>query len=253
MKTEEKQLAVSETFLSIQGEGKTSGVLSVFIRLAGCNLMCGGQGTQKDGKLYNNATWRCDTIEVWMKGKKKEHREFVNELIQKFDFISVLRDGAHLVITGGEPLLQQEAIASFLYYLNTAFGINPFTEIETNGTIVPLKDLEVMVDQWNVSPKLSNSGEPHDKRIVKDALKWFVRKEEAQLKFVISGTNSLSEAIAIKNMFDIKNQKVWFMPAASSRKELATIQDFVSKAAILNRVNYSNRLHLELWDKKTGV
>ena len=67
-------LIVSEYFYSIQGEGKTMGVPSVFIRLTACNLMCGGRGTEKDFKLHNGATWRCDSIEVWRKGKKwKKH------------------------------------------------------------------------------------------------------------------------------------------------------------------------------------
>ena len=69
-------LPIAETFYSIQGEGITTGYPSVFVRLAGCNLMCGGQGTQFDGELHDGATWRCDTIEVWMKGKMKE---FVDE------------------------------------------------------------------------------------------------------------------------------------------------------------------------------
>ena len=42
------KLAISEVFYSIQGEGKTMGIPAVFVRLAGCNLMCGGMGTQFD-------------------------------------------------------------------------------------------------------------------------------------------------------------------------------------------------------------
>ena len=58
------KLAISEIFFSIQGEGKTVGIPSVFVRLGGCNLICGGEGTQNDKKLHNNAKWRCDTIEI---------------------------------------------------------------------------------------------------------------------------------------------------------------------------------------------
>ena len=35
----EPRLSVSEVFYSIQGEGKTMGFPSVFVRLGGCNLM----------------------------------------------------------------------------------------------------------------------------------------------------------------------------------------------------------------------
>ena len=53
------KLSISEVFYSIQGEGKTVGIPSVFVRLAGCNLMCGGMGTQFDGELHNGAEFRC--------------------------------------------------------------------------------------------------------------------------------------------------------------------------------------------------
>ena len=62
------KLAISEHFYSIQGEGKFTGVPSVFLRLKGCNLTCGGKKTVSTKKLDSGATWRCDTIEVWLTG-----------------------------------------------------------------------------------------------------------------------------------------------------------------------------------------
>ena len=70
-----QKLAISEVFYSIQGEGKTVGIPSVFVRLGGCNLMCGGMGTQFDGELHNGAEFRCDTVEVWMQAQSKEVEE----------------------------------------------------------------------------------------------------------------------------------------------------------------------------------
>ena len=51
------QIKIAEHFYSIQGEGRTAGYPAIFIRLSGCNLLCGGAGTQTDGKLHNGATW----------------------------------------------------------------------------------------------------------------------------------------------------------------------------------------------------
>ena len=112
------KLAISEVFYSIQGEGITSGYPAVFVRLGGCNLMCGGMGTQFDKELHNNATWRCDTI---------------------------------------EPLIQQNALKCFIEYIDLLYK-NVYIEIETNGTIKPSDYLTKRIDQWNCSPKFENSG-----------------------------------------------------------------------------------------------
>ena len=84
------KLAVSEVFYSIQGEGPTTGYPAVFVRLGGCNLMCGGEGTQKDKELHDGATWRCDTIEVWMKSRAKEFKD-----ILPINCIEAIKQGAN--------------------------------------------------------------------------------------------------------------------------------------------------------------
>jgi 7-carboxy-7-deazaguanine synthase len=104
-----KKLAVSEVFYSIQGEGKTVGIPSVFVRLGGCNLMCGGMGTQFDGELHNGAEFRCDTVEVWMKATSKELHEILPQ-----DCVEAIRNGAHVILTGGEPTMQQAGLYELL-------------------------------------------------------------------------------------------------------------------------------------------
>ena len=103
-----QKLAISEVFYSIQGEGKTVGIPSVFVRLGGCNLMCGAMGTQFDGELHNGAEFRCDTIEVWMKATSKN----VNEILDK-ECLEAIKQGAHIILTGGEPTMQQKGSIVF--------------------------------------------------------------------------------------------------------------------------------------------
>lgn len=249
--SKENHLAVAEAFYSIQGEAQTMGRPSIFIRLAGCNLMCGGKGTEKDGKLHNGATWRCDTIEVWLKGKKKSHEELIQELDARFGFLTRLKHGSHLIITGGEPLLQQNQIVSFLYYLSAQYGIEPFTEIETNGTIEPIYDLECLVDLFNVSPKLTNSGESNQSRDT-GALKKFANLN-AQYKFVVSEDEEIQEVISIMTKYKLKPVDVWLMPAASDRDTLNKVSKYVIQNAMTYGLNYSHRLHIEIWNQKTGV
>ena len=76
-------LKISELFYSVQAEGTSTGIPSIFIRLQGCNLMCGGPGgsLMKEGK----ATWWCDTEAVWKLGK-----EYSNEDLHLSAHLSVL-------------------------------------------------------------------------------------------------------------------------------------------------------------------
>ena len=238
------KLAVSEQFYSIQGEGKTMGVRAVFLRLAGCNLMCGGMGTQFDGELHNGAKWRCDSIEVWMKGKQKEFEDVLEK-----DLIDELRQGAHLVITGGEPLMQQAGIINFIYYLINERKINPFIEIETNGTILPNENLLKLVSQWNVSPKLLSSG--NEKQIaIKDDVLSLLSGFNTQFKFVVDSEEDLSEILELDG---IPNSKVWLMPAGENETLLKQKAEKVAEICKQHKFNYSHRLHITLWNQKTGV
>ena len=148
-----QKLAISEVFYSIQGEGKTVGIPSVFVRLGGCNLMCGGMGTQFDGELHNGAEFRCDTVEVWMQAQSKEVEEVLCD-----ECYTAIENGAHIILTGGEPTMQQKGLEAFINYVKDEITPEPFFEVETNGTIMPSDFLLEEVSLWNCSPKLSNSG-----------------------------------------------------------------------------------------------
>jgi 7-carboxy-7-deazaguanine synthase len=82
-------MVITEIFRSIQGESTYAGLPCIFVRLTGCNLRC---------------TW-CDTAYAFHGGKKMsvdEVTERVNELAGG--------QSAIVELTGGEPLLQPEAV-----------------------------------------------------------------------------------------------------------------------------------------------
>ena len=80
-----------EIFHSLQGEGVTAGRPSVFLRLATCNLAC---------------SW-CDTKYTWDWDSYENEREVVSLFVSEVEE-RLLRFGCpRLVITGGEPLMQQ--------------------------------------------------------------------------------------------------------------------------------------------------
>lgn len=236
-------LFVSEVFYSLQGEGSTMGFPSVFLRLTGCNLLCGSNISYAGIK----STWLCDTIEVWKKGNKVLFVDILKLHIKQ------LKAGAHLVITGGEPLLQQKEIVQFLKWFRGEYRFLPFTEIETNGTIFPMIPLRGFIDLWNCSPKLANSGENIKRRRDRAALN-VINNCNSIFKFVIidkSDWQEIAEYYLGNKIID--KDKIWLMPAASTIGELLERNQEVCQLALEKQVKFSTRLQVEIWNKTVGV
>lgn len=230
-----KFLVVAETFYSIQGEGPSTGHPAVFLRLAGCNLLC------------KSATWVCDTIEVWKRGTATDFEDVLTP-----QFIYELQRGAHLVITGGEPLQQQERIVEYLQFLAKHKNCQPYVEIETNGTVVPSRHLRYIVHQWNVSFKLSNSGEPADKRINEGALSVFNGMQNTVFKIVVATEEDVLELVQdFGNIINLG--RVTLMPAGATQEELNAVRPAVVEICKRMCMRYTDRAHIVIWNKKTGV
>ena len=229
-----RNLIISELFYSIQGEGQTMGIPAVFLRLSGCNILCKGKG------------WICDSIEVWKKGIKTPFEEVLNsDLVQRLD------NGAHLIITGGEPLLHQKKIVEFLEWFKQVNGWIPIVEIETNGTIIPIDGLTKLVTYWNCSPKLSTTGETRKRRYNEVALKKIQTLKNSIFKFVISEKQDVLEML---NEFSVINMsQVVLMPAGENQELLNEKREMVLEQCIQLGLRYCDRLHIVAWNKKTGV
>lgn len=107
-------LLVTSYFVTLQGEGPYSGLPAVFVRLAKCNLACSFCDTYFDSgdwMTFDELSTRIDD-EIWDK--------------------PLSQDQYVLVITGGEPMLQQ-ALSPFLE-LQEAHGWKAM-QIESNGII----------------------------------------------------------------------------------------------------------------------
>ena len=138
-------LRMSEIFDSLQGEGVNVGKPCRFVRLALCNLHC----------------HYCDTKYTWDFEQFDYEREVREASLQSV--VQQLSDApaGHVVVTGGEPLLQQRALAKVFERVPHEL----FIEIETNGTRVPLPSLLERANQWTVSPKLASAGDSEALRI----------------------------------------------------------------------------------------
>ena len=155
-----------------------------------------------------------------------------------------------VVISGGEPLLQQRELLNLLGGLKKK---DYWIEIETNGTIVPQRMVLELVDQINCSPKLSNSGDSKAKRVQPKALEALVASEKVFFKFVVGSPDDMDEVLEYVNDYFIPPQRVYLMPLGKTKKELAVTSELVRKLAVWHNFIYSSRLHVELWGTVRGV
>lgn len=242
------KLIVCEEFYSIQGEGKSIGAPSVFLRLAGCNLRCAGFSYKHP---QTGEHLGCDTKHVWMQGE----RQYFDDILSRWQaagWIDYFNKGAHLVITGGEPLIQQAALIAFLARLDTKTLAPVYVEVETNATFLFDTAFLARVDQINASPKLLHSGELAAYRA--DVLAQLARSSKTAFKFVVRNAEDVEEVQRkYLQVFDISTRNVWLMPEGGTKAQLEALAPSVIELAKSHAVNYSTRLHLLVWDEATGV
>jgi organic radical activating enzyme len=243
-------LRVSETFYSIQGEGPTTGYPSIFLRLQDCNFMCGGAG----GYLLNKgkAKWWCDTEVVWRKGKPYENNELL-EFWKTNNWLKKENELPHLVITGGEPLLQQDDIVDFIQFCKKS-GYDFYVEIETNGSILPSDKFMQLLNQINCSPKLSNSGMIKQMRIQENVMKSYSQNNKVVFKFVLVDNEDYKEMMEeFIKPFNIPKYRVWLMPGAIDRQELEKNLPVLAEICKENGFKLATRLQIEVWNRTVGV
>ncbi len=225
-----------EIFASLQGEGPSAGMPVAFIRLSRCNLAC---------------TW-CDTPYTWhFDGDERDHRDGVTYDRKANQVTLSVQDAAariaalgqnRLVITGGEPLLQAGALAEMLEHLPDIS-----VEIETNGTVKVPARLDIRTDQFNISPKLSHSGNAAEIALVPERLDGFAADPRAFFKFVIADSSDVDEVIALRDKYRFAAGHVFLMAEGTDSKPLRNKQKWLSELCVEHGFRMSDRLHIHLY------
>lgn len=260
-------------FASLQGEGRFAGVQSFFVRTTGCNLRC----------VFKDSI--CDTAYSSFHPEKPIYSS-EEELIGAFKKLAEAHANVtHVVITGGEPLLQKESLKEFLtdiFKLRKDWVVT----IETNGTM-PILDVlskDYKVSLYSVSPKLSTSVDHehkflsaeqaarHDNTRInyKNLFNIVTSGTPYQFKFVYSGPECIGEIKDIYakmskfvNMGDDNELRYWMrnhpnkntmlMPEGINKEQLEKNCFPTAIAALENGWNYTDRLHIRIWNDKKGV
>ena len=225
-------LVVSEVFgPTLQGEGPSAGRLAGFVRLGRCNLACG----------------YCDTPYTWDWDRYDPAEELatvpVSDVLAQLDDMDV----DMVVVTGGEPLLQQRSLAPLL---KGAKDRGWRVEVETAGTVAPALAAG-LVDQYNVSPKLANSGNDVSRRYRPEALRAFQATGRAVFKFVACGPSDLDEVGAM--VAECGLEPVYVMPEGTDAATVTARMQELAEPVLARRWNLTPRLPILVWGDRRGV
>lgn len=242
------RVRIAETFVSIQGEGKLTGVPSWFCRSSGCNLRC---------------TW-CDT--PYASWNPEGPTRTVDDLVTEAATHYASGGGGirHAVLTGGEPMLF-DAMAALGRALH-ARGMH--VTFETAATIFRPPS-ETGCSLMSMSPKLSNSTpaktDPRD-----PAGAWAARHEatrlnipiiqqlidaypDRQLKFVVAKPADLAEIDALlAQLSNLAPSDIMLMPEGV-KPPTPEHKAWVLSACMSRGWRYCNRLHIDLFGNVRGT
>ena len=247
-----------EHFYSIQGEGKYSGTPSLFFRFGGCNMKCEGFGCREEAE-DGVAVLGCDT--VYAVNKEHFSHNWVpignpQELLNVLELYE-LPNAVDIVLTGGEPLIYAED-AIFVSFIEELADRGHQITFETNGSIkVDFEKYPIYKECiFALSVKLSNSLEPLSKRVRGDAIFSLANyAKDAFFKFSIDAksiTLGLEDEINEITMHSPKT-KVYCMPVGGSKEEVQSNTEPLIEFCKTKGYNFSDRLHIRVWDTNKGV
>ena len=225
-------LVISEIFgPTFQGEGPALGKRCGFVRLGRCNLAC---------------QW-CDSKYTWDWAQYNAVDELsemtVDQIVSRLSTMAI----DTVVVTGGEPLLQQRRLVELL---KTFRRRRWDAHIETAGTIA-WEDDPKLIDQWVVSPKLANSGMTARRRLRYDVLAQFVTLGAA-FKFVVVEPDDFEEIDHIARRAGIPPTSIWVMPEGTDARTVAKRTSSLAAGAVARGWNMTTRLHVLTWGNQRG-
>lgn len=210
------RLKITEIFHSIQGEGLTAGVPTVFIRLTGCPLRC----------VY------CDTAYAFHGGEYLDLDQIAAR-VRAFET-------RHVCVTGGEPLAQVAALDLMRVLCDAGHAVS----LETSGAL-DIAAVDPRVTRV-LDLKAPSSGECARNRYENlDLL-----RAGDQVKFVLMGRADYDWAVATATQYALADRaSVLFSPAWGAL-DATTLVDWMLADRLPYRLQL--QLHKVLWGEAPG-
>jgi 7-carboxy-7-deazaguanine synthase len=210
------QCRITEIFYSLQGETRTVGLPTVFVRLTGCPLRC----------TY------CDTAYAFHGGEKMEISDIVTKVASY--------NARYITVTGGEPLAQTTSFE----LLTSLADLGAEVSVETSGAIdIAAVDPRVITVMDLKTPA---SGEESKNRYQNIAL----LKPHDQVKFVICDRADYEWACQKLAEYDLVNIcEILFSPIHGQLKP-AELADWIVEDNLAVRMQI--QMHKYLWGDEQG-
>jgi len=211
------QLRITEIFYSLQGEARTVGKPTVFVRLTGCPLRC----------QY------CDTAYAFSGGTLRNIDDIIEEVASY--------NPRYITITGGEPLAQ----ANCLTLLSRLCDLNAEISLETSGAL----DVGAVDERINIVMDIKTPGSGEVDRNEYTNIQRL--KPSDQIKFVICSRQDYEWArfkideLNLSDRFD----EVLLSPSQMELKA-RTLADWMLEDHLHARLQI--QLHKILWDDVPG-
>ncbi len=211
------KLRITEIFYSLQGESRTIGLPTVFIRLTGCPLRC----------QY------CDTTYAF-KGGELMTLDAIMEKVASYN-------PRYICVTGGEPLAQPDCISLLVELCNRGYEVS----LETSGAL-DISKTDTRVSRV-IDFKTPDSQEMH--RNLYENVDFLTKND--QIKFVICSKNDYDWAKTKLIQYDLTERvgEIIFSPSYQQVKaqELA---DWIVADNL--PVRFQLQLHKILWNDEPG-
>jgi 7-carboxy-7-deazaguanine synthase len=209
-------LWVNEIFRSIQGEAHAIGWPTIFVRLAGCNLRC----------LY------CDTSHAWEEGEELD----IDSVRMRVRSLGAAKQN-HVLITGGEPLLQKEpALELAAALIKEGYE----TSMETNGSLLANELPEKLIAVIDVKTPGSGMSGVMNHENFRTA-----RRHHDVFKFVIASNADIAWAFGIIEQYHLEYRyDIYFSPAAAGPEAKEIAEAILASG---KRVRLNLQLHKLLW------
>lgn len=215
--TEPRTLRITEIFHSLQGESRSVGLPTVFVRLTGCPLRC----------QY------CDTAYAFEGGS----------IVSLDDIVARVQElgAAYVTVTGGEPLAQPNCLPLLTQLCDAGLSVS----LETGGAM-PIAGVDERV---SIVLDLKTPGSLEADRNLYDNIARLGKKD--QVKFVICDRNDYDWSRSKLDQYDLidKAGEILFSPSFNQVKP-AELAQWVLDDGL--RVRMQLQLHKLIWGDEPG-